>query len=112
MLLAFHICEFHVKGQGGLTVIYSRTGSDSVGSGTQKIWVLLLTLSFPGGSGSKESACNAGLGLIPGSGRFPEEQNGYPLLYSCLENYMALISLNISSNQTVFLTFHFKEVYI
>ena len=63
-----------------------------------------LTLSFPGGSGSKESACNAGLGLIPGgSGRSPEEEeNGYPLLYSCLENSMALISLNISSTQTVF----------
>ena len=32
---------------------------------------------FPGGSDSKESACNAGdLGLIPGLGRFPEEENG------------------------------------
>ena len=31
----------------------------------------------------KESACNAGdLGLIPGSGRFPGEGNGYPLQYS------------------------------
>ena len=27
----------------------------------------------------KESACNAGdLGLIPGLGRFPREENGYP----------------------------------
>ena len=24
--------------------------------------------------------------LIPGSGRYPEEGNGYPLWYSCLEN--------------------------
>ena len=33
----------------------------------------------------KESACNAGdPGLIPGSGRFPGEGNGYPLQYSCL----------------------------
>ena len=32
-------------------------------------------LGFPGGSGSKESACNAGdPGLIPGSGRFPREE--------------------------------------
>jgi len=32
---------------------------------------------LPGGSESKESACNAGhLGLIPGSGRSPEEGNG------------------------------------
>ena len=44
---------------------------------------------FPGGSDSKESASNAGdLGLIPGSGRSPEEGNGYPLQYSCLENPM------------------------
>ena len=43
--------------------------------------------SFPGGSYGKESACNAvHLGLIPGSGRFPEEGNGYPLQYSYQEN--------------------------
>ena len=42
---------------------------------------------FPGGSDSKVSACNAGdPGSIPGSGRSPEEGNGYPLQYSCLEN--------------------------
>ena len=40
---------------------------------------------FPGGSDSKESACNAGdLGLIPGLGRSPGEGNGNPLQYSCL----------------------------
>ena len=27
-------------------------------------------------------------GSIPGFGRFPEEGNGYPLQYSCLENSM------------------------
>ena len=33
-------------------------------------------LGFLGGSGGKESVCNAGdLGLIPGSGRFPGEGN-------------------------------------
>ena len=26
--------------------------------------------------------------LIPGSGRYPGEVNGYPLQYSCLENAM------------------------
>ena len=37
-------------------------------------------LSFPGGSDSKESACNAGdPGLTLGSGRSPGEGNGYPL---------------------------------
>ena len=35
----------------------------------------------------KKSACNAGNpGWISGSGRSPEEGNGYPLQYSCLEN--------------------------
>ena len=44
---------------------------------------------FPGGSGSKESACSAGdPGLISGLGRFPGEGNGNPLQYSCLENPM------------------------
>ena len=44
---------------------------------------------FPGGSDSKESACNIGdLGLILGSGRSPGEGNGYPLQDSCLENSM------------------------
>ena len=37
----------------------------------------------------KESVCNAeDLALIPGSGRSPEEGNGNPLQYSCLENPM------------------------
>ena len=45
------------------------------------------TSSFPGGSDGKAFACNAGdLGSIPGSGRSPEERNGNPLQYSCLEN--------------------------
>ena len=44
---------------------------------------------FPGGSESKESACDTGEPhWIPGSGRFPEEGNGNPLQYSCLENPM------------------------
>ena len=47
------------------------------------------SLGFPGGSDSKESACNAGnLDLLPGSGRSHGEGNGYPLQYSCLENSM------------------------
>ena len=44
---------------------------------------------FPGGSHSKESACNAGdLASIPGSRRSPGEGNGDPFHYSCLENFM------------------------
>ena len=46
-------------------------------------------MGFPGGSDGKECACNAGdLGLIPGSERSPGKGNGYPLHYSCLENFM------------------------
>ena len=37
----------------------------------------------------KESVCNAeDPGLIPGLGRSPREENGYPPQYSCLENLM------------------------
>ena len=44
---------------------------------------------YSGGSEGKESACNSGdLGLIPGSGRSPGEENVYPFQYSFLENPM------------------------
>ena len=49
-------------------------------------------MGFPGGSVSKESACNAGdtgdVGLISGSGRSPGGGHGNPLQYSCQENPM------------------------
>ena len=52
-----------------------------------KIWIPHKT--FPGGSDSKETACNMGdLSLIPGLGRPPGERHGYSLQYSCLENSM------------------------
>ena len=45
--------------------------------------------SLVDGSDSKEATCNArDWGLIPESGRFPGEGNGYPLQCSCLENSM------------------------
>ena len=48
--------------------------------GTRDIWA-------PGGSDGKTSACNMGdLGLIPASGRYAGEGNGYLLQYSCLGN--------------------------
>ena len=48
-----------------------------------------VTLGFPGGSVSNETACNAGdVGSIPGWGRSPGEGNGNPLQYSCLDNFM------------------------
>ena len=46
-------------------------------------------MGFPGGSAGKESACSmADLGLILGLERSPGEGNGYPLQYSCLENFI------------------------
>ena len=48
-----------------------------------------VSLGFPDGSDSKESACNVGdLGSIPGSGRPPGGGHGNPLQYSCPENHM------------------------
>ena len=49
-------------------------------------------LGFPDGSAGEESSCNSGdtrdAGSIPGLGRFPGEENGNPLQFSCLENSM------------------------
>ena len=46
-------------------------------------------MDFPGGSDGKESAWYAGdLGSITGSGRYSGEENGNPLQYSYLENFM------------------------
>ena len=44
---------------------------------------------LPCGSADKESARSAGdLGLVPGLGRSPGEEQGYPLRYSGLENFL------------------------
>ena len=52
---------------------------------------------FPGGSDGKVSACN---GRDPGSisrlGRSPEERNGNPLQYSCLENRMDGVAWSVT----------------
>ena len=46
-------------------------------------------LDFTCGSVGKESACSAGdLGLIPGLGRSPGEENDNSLQYSCLGKTM------------------------
>ena len=51
--------------------------------------VVIPVQGFPGDLEAKESACNAGdLCLLPGSGRSPGEETGYPLQCSCLENSM------------------------
>jgi len=64
--------------------------------------MLSMALGFPGGSDHKESACKAGdldwedpleegaviKNLQPMQERSPEEGNGNPVQYSCLENSM------------------------
>ena len=83
-------------------------------------------MSFPDSSDGKESACNAeDLSFIPGLGRSPEEGNGYPLQYSCLENSMdrgpqSAIVHGVSKSQTQLSHTHththtqlaYKDIYL
>ena len=51
------------------------------------IYALIYIFGFPGGSDSKESACNVGdLGSFPELGRSPGRGHVNPLQFSCLEN--------------------------
>ena len=54
------------------------------------IYIYIYTgIDFPGSSNGNESAYNAGdPGSVSGLGKSPEEGNGNPLQYSCLENSM------------------------
>ena len=53
----------------------------------QQLATIKVFSGFPWWLRGKVSAWNTGdPGLIPGSGRSPEEGNGNPLQYSCLEN--------------------------
>ena len=64
-------------------------------------------MDFPGGSAGKESTCNAGnLGSIPGLGRSPGEEKGYPLQYSGLENSMDCIVHGVTKIRTGLSSFH------
>ena len=78
-------------------------------------WSLLLC--FPGGSDSKETACNVGdLGWISGLERSLGEGNSYPLQYSGLENFVgrgvwqAILSMG-SQSQTRLSDFHFHCIF-
>ena len=57
-------------------------------------------LDFSGSSAGKESACNVGdVGSIPGLGRCPGEEKGYPPQYSGLENSMNCIIHGVTNSQ-------------
>ena len=61
----------------------------------------MMLFGFPGGSASKESACNVGdLGCTPVLGRTPGEEKGYPLQYSVLENSMDYIVHGVAKSRT------------
>ena len=60
-----------------------------------------IPLGFPCGSAGKEFKCNVGdLGSIPGLGRSPGEEKGYPLQYSGLESSMDCIAHGTAECQT------------
>ena len=64
----------------------------------------------PESSAGKESTCKVGdLGLIPGMGRFPGEEKGYPLQYSGLENFMDCIVHGVAKSRTRPSDFHSLE---
>ena len=67
---------------------------DPLGKATYPVF-----MGFPGGSASKEPACNTrDLGSITGLGRSPEKGNGYPLQCSGLENSMDSIVNGVPKN--------------
>ena len=58
-------------------------------------------MGFPGGSASKESACNVGdLGSIPRLGRSPGEGKGYPLQYSWASLVAQLVKNSMAMQET------------
>ena len=64
-------------------------------------------LGFPGSSAAKESAWNVGdLGSVPELGRSLGEWKGYPLQYSCLENFMGCIVHGVLKSQRQLRDFH------
>ena len=73
---------------------------------------------LPGGSDGKESACSAGdLDLILGLGRSPGEGNGYPLQYSCLENFTDKATWQatihgVSKSQTQLSAYHLTHFHL
>ena len=73
------------------------------------LFFIFVIMSY--GSTGKKPTCNAGdLGSIPGLGRSTEEEKGYPLQYSGLENSMG--SQGVRHDWTTFtFTFYLYEKY-
>ena len=72
----------------------------------------VIVWGFPGGSASKESACDVrDLGSIPGLGRSPGEGNSYPLQYSGLEKSMDFIVHGVAKSWTRLRDFDFDFNY-
>ena len=64
-------------------------------------------MGFPGGSDGKKSTGNAGdPGSIPGLGRSPGEEKGYPLQDSGLEKSMDCIIHGVTKSWTRLSDFH------
>ena len=69
-------------------------------------------LGFSCSLAGKESTCNVGdLGSFPRLGRSHEEEKGYPLQYSGLENSMDCIVHGVAKSQTWLSDFHFTSLH-
>ena len=76
-------------------------GGQALGNPYKSFYKFWSQRGFPGGSASKESACNVGdLGSIPGLGKFSGEGKNYPLQYSGLENFMHCIVHGVAELDT------------
>ena len=79
----------------------------------EKVKYIQVAVGFPDSSVGKESACNAGdPGLIPGLGRSPGEEKGYPLQYSDLDNSTDYIVHGVAEDRTQLSDFHFTFTFI
>ena len=68
--------------------------------------------SFPDSSVGKEPTCNAGgLGLIPGLGRSPGEEKGYPLQYSS-DSFIFFLFTSQFNTTSDFWADHFPEAIL
>ena len=79
--------SWKLSSRGGAQRVTGRGGNADHAHTRQRWPELVASSGFPGGSNSKESACNVGdLGSIPGLGRSPGGRNGNPLQHPCLQN--------------------------